>query len=90
MRKDFEYWLDAATKHPDATMPTPWQIWQAATLAEREACAKLAAPKAPRPCECESCDCGNKDDAQRVAEWDAENFAATAIRLRSNAEVRGA
>ena len=41
MRKDFEYWLDAATKHPDATMPTPWQIWQAAVEAEREACAKV-------------------------------------------------
>ena len=53
-------------------------------FAEREACAKLVAPKTPRPCACESCDCGNKDDAQKVAEWDAENLAATAIRLRSN------
>lgn len=42
--------------------------------------AKVVAPKTPRPCACESCDCGNQDDAQRVAEWDAENAAASAIR----------
>ena len=45
-----------------------------------EEAVQLVAPKTNRPCACESCDCGNKDDAQRVAEWDAENFAANAIR----------
>ena len=77
----------------DIGEPTSIEVWhhswRAAIIAEREACAKLVAPKVPRPCDCESCDCGNKDDAQRVAEWDAENLAATAIRLRSNAEITG-
>jgi len=45
-----------------------------------EEAAKLAEPRNKRPCDCECCDCGNKDDAQRVAEWDAENSVAVAIR----------
>jgi hypothetical protein len=47
--------------------------------------AKLAKPRNKRPCDCERCDCGNKDDAQRVAEWDAENSVATAIRKLKDA-----
>ena len=58
---------------------TEAQLKQAVRDALEEA-AKLVAPKTPRPCACESCDCGNQDDAQRVAEWDAENAAASAIR----------
>lgn len=44
-----------------------------------EAAAALIAPKRQRPCDCEVCDCGNRDDAQRVAEWDADNTAAQEI-----------
>lgn len=58
---------------------TEAQLKQAVRDAYEDA-AKLVAPKTPRPCACESCDCGNQDDAQRVAEWDAENAAASAIR----------
>ena len=58
---------------------TESQLKQAVRDALEEA-AKVVAPKTPRPCACESCDCGNQDDAQRVAEWDAENAAASAIR----------
>jgi len=69
--------------HPDDVSAvyghTEAQLKQAVRDALEDA-AKLVAPKTPRPCGCESCDCGNKDDAQRVAEWDAENSAAGAIR----------
>jgi hypothetical protein len=44
-----------------------------------EESAALVAPKRQRPCDCEVCDCGNRDDAQRVAEWDADNTAAQEI-----------
>ena len=82
MRKDFEYWLDAATKHPDARMPTPWQIWKAATLAERE-CAR------PLITEC------RKALAEELAGWDLDPPLAHVKQahdscddwLRSNAEI---
>ena len=50
---------------------------------EREACAKLAEPTPLRPCDCYSCDCGDKDAAVRVAEWDLQWSMAKAIRARS-------
>ena len=48
--------------------------------AERERCAKKIEPTGPRPCDCDSCDCGNKDDAERVAAWDEAMANAAAIR----------
>jgi len=33
-REEFEAWLDHVTSHPDSTMPTPWQVWQAAQAAK--------------------------------------------------------
>lgn len=33
-REEFEAWLDRVTRHPDSTMPTPWQTWQAAKAAQ--------------------------------------------------------
>ena len=49
---------------------------------EREACAKLCAPTPLRPCDCYSCDCGDKDAAVRVAEWDLQWSMAKTIRQR--------
>lgn len=49
-------------------------------LVERERCAKKIEPAGPRPCDCDSCDCGNKDDAERVAAWDEAMANAAAIR----------
>jgi hypothetical protein len=46
---------------------------------ERERCAKIVAPKRPRPCDCEGCYCGNVGDAETVAQWDADNASAAAI-----------
>ena len=54
-----------------------------AVAKEREACAKLCAPTPLRPCDCYSCDCGDKDAAVRVAEWDLQWSMAKAIRSRS-------
>ena len=45
-----------------------------------EQAAKLVSPHGNRPCDCEVCDCGKRDDAQRVAEWDQANRNAAAIR----------
>ena len=53
-----------------------------ATTQEREACAKFVEPSTPRPCDCQRCDCGNADDAQRTAEWDAAKSLAASIRSR--------
>ena len=55
-----------------------------AVAKEREACAKLCAPTPLRPCDCYSCDCGDKDAAVRVAEWDLQWSMAKAIRSRSD------
>ena len=49
---------------------------------EREACAKVCEPKTLRPCDCESCDCGNSTSARMVAEWDESANIAKAIRAR--------
>jgi hypothetical protein len=49
---------------------------------EREACAKLCEPTPLRPCDCYSCDCGDKDAAVRVAEWDLQWSMAKTIRQR--------
>jgi len=48
-----------------------------------EECAKVVAPSGDRPCDCTGCYCGNRDDAARVAAWDADNQAAAAIRTLS-------
>ena len=53
-----------------------------AVKAEREACAKIAEPKGPRPCDCTDCYCGNFGDAEEVAQWDADMWIAKAIRER--------
>ena len=53
-----------------------------AVAKEREACAKLCAPTPLRPCDCYSCDCGDKDAAVRVAEWDLQWSMAKTIRQR--------
>jgi len=55
-----------------------------AIAAEREACLRIVEPTAPRPCSCTSCDCGNFDDAARVAVWDAEKALADSIRARNS------
>jgi hypothetical protein len=52
--------------------------------AEREACAKLFQPTYPRPCDCVVCDCGNKADAQYIAEWDVHATIAKSIRARGD------
>lgn len=46
----------------------------------REECAKIIEPSFPRPCDCETCYCGNRDDAERVAAWDEAAANAKAIR----------
>ena len=46
----------------------------------RERCAKIIEPSFPRPCDCEDCYCGNRDDADRVAAWDEAAANAKAIR----------
>lgn len=51
---------------------------------EREECAKIVEPKGPRPCGCDYCYCSNIGDAQMCAGWDAEDYAATAIRARQS------
>ena len=33
---------------------------------------RQAAEIPPRPCDCDTCTCGNKDDARDVALWDAK------------------
>ena len=49
-----------------------------------EACAKIAEPKGPRPCDCTRCDCGNQGDAESAASWDAAMFVANQIRASAN------
>jgi len=56
-----------------------------AVAEEREACAKAVEPTKPRACLCDQCDCGNQGNAEDVAAWDAQKWAADTIRLRSNA-----
>ena len=46
----------------------------------RDKCAKIIEPSFPRPCDCETCYCGNRDDAERVAAWDEATANAKAIR----------
>jgi sulfur relay (sulfurtransferase) DsrC/TusE family protein len=50
----------------------------------REQCAKIIEPSFPRPCDCEDCYCGNRDDAERVAAWDEATANAKAIREGRN------
>ena len=46
----------------------------------REECARIIEPSFPRPCDCEDCYCGNRDDAERVSAWDEAAANAKAIR----------
>ena len=46
----------------------------------REECAKIIEPSFPRPCDCEGCYCGIRDDAERVSAWDEAAANAKAIR----------
>jgi hypothetical protein len=45
-----------------------------------EECAKAIEPKGTRPCDCETCDCGNTGDMQAVAWWDEARANADRIR----------
>ena len=45
-----------------------------------EDAAKLVEPKQPRPCDCETCYCANRDDAATVVAWDADTATAATIR----------
>ncbi len=45
-----------------------------------EEAAKIVGPKGERPCDCDSCYCGNHGDMVAVAAWDADAFNAKAIR----------
>jgi hypothetical protein len=72
-----EYWM--AKGYHGEPLYTAEQMKQYGRDLLEEAAA-LVAPKRQRPCDCGVCDCGNRDDAQRVAEWDADNTAAQEIR----------
>jgi hypothetical protein len=52
--------------------------------AERKACATLVKPAGNRPCDCDFCDCGNRDDAALVALWDMQEALAKAILERQD------
>lgn len=56
------------------------EIWDYITAVERERAARVVEPSGPRPCACERCDCGNRDDAESVARWDEAASNAAAIR----------
>ena len=45
-----------------------------------EEAAKAVEPKRPRPCDCDTCYCGNHGDMEAVAAWDADAAAAKSIR----------
>jgi hypothetical protein len=45
-----------------------------------EEAAREVEPKSPRPCDCDSCDCGNSGDLRAVAWWDTATANAIAIR----------
>ena len=45
-----------------------------------EEAAKLVEPKGKRPCDCDTCYCGNHGDMEEVAMWDAATHDARAIR----------
>lgn len=62
-----------------ALSPSP-SGWDAGAEATREKCAAAVGPTGGRPCDCERCDCRNRDDAERVARWDEAKACADAIR----------
>lgn len=62
-----------------ALEPSP-SGWNAGAEAMREACAAAIGPVGERPCDCERCDCRNRDDAERVARWDEAKACAEVIR----------
>ncbi len=53
---------------------------QAARREGMEAALGIVRPKGERPCDCERCTCGNRDDAERVAAWDERAAMEAAIR----------
>jgi hypothetical protein len=72
----------------ESIIPSKWEYEYADLVkvveAEREACARVCEPKTLRPCDCESCDCGNSTSARMVAEWDESANIAKAIRARGD------
>jgi hypothetical protein len=82
MNQDFE--------EPDDWKGLAWDKVIEARNDERrktiEECAKIAEPRSPRPCDCESghCYCHNQGDAMAVASWDADMAVANAIRALSS------
>ena len=50
-----------------------------------EECAKVVEPQGFRPCDCETCYCGNSGDARAVAQHDEGMTMARAIRALKNA-----
>ena len=50
-----------------------------------EEAAREVEPKGPRPCDCDSCDCGNSGDLRAVAWWDEAAANADAIRALKGA-----
>lgn len=57
-----------------------FQIAEQRAREMQERCAQAIDPKDRRPCDCDSCYCGNLGDAQAVADWDACKAAAACIR----------
>lgn len=55
------------------------KLREARALALEEA-AKVVDPPGDRPCDCDTCYCGNHGDMEAVAAWEADNCAAKAIR----------
>lgn len=70
---DWDRYVDEAKDYIDAIRPH-------IEAAERERCVKKIEPTGPRPCDCDSCSCGNIGDAQTVAAWDEATANAAAIR----------
>jgi hypothetical protein len=76
MGSTITHWMEPPTG-PGAAAPKPPALDRDGII---EACAQKADPIGPRPCDCERCDCGNVDDAERVARWDTDSATAAAIR----------
>ena len=68
-----EHWNVSAKYH----MSIAWQESRRSALKEA---ATLIGPKGKRPCDCDTCDCGNSGDMRAVAWWDEAKANADAIR----------
>ena len=83
MKDRIEEIFDQVLDSPEPLRRFAELIAEDAVAKEREACAELCEPTPLRPCDCYSCDCGDKDAAVRVAEWDLQWSMAKTIRARS-------